>query len=76
MTFPEALNERRLVLSLDNQGNVLDTASSSSSLFGFKPSLLVGRNLSECVDLLSGLPVTGGAHGLDMEHVLTALVHK
>lgn len=45
-------------------------------MFGFSPALLVGRNLSHCLDVFTGLPATGGARGVDMEHVLTELVHK
>jgi hypothetical protein len=71
-----ALNSRRLSLSIDSCGNILEVGDSPASVFGFAPSLLLGRNIAECVDIFRGLPERDGPQGLDIEHLLTALVHK
>jgi hypothetical protein len=75
-TIAAALNSRRLSLSIDSCGNILDVGDSPAAVFGFQPSLLLGRNISECVDIFRGLPQREGAQGLDIEHLLTTLVHK
>jgi hypothetical protein len=76
VSFKEALIDRRVSLRIDAHGDILSVSDTPAQLFGFKPQLLVGRNLSNCLDIFTGLPNTGGAQGLDMEHVLTELVHK
>jgi hypothetical protein len=75
-TIAAALNSRRLSLSIDSCGNILEVGDSPLGVFGFQPSLLLGRNISECVDIFRGLPERDGAQGLDIEHLLTTLVHK
>lgn len=74
--FKDALCHRRLSLRVDAHGSIESVSNTPAHLFGFKPAALVGRNLNECLDIFSGLPETGGAQGLDMESVITELVHK
>lgn len=76
VTFNTALLDRRVSLKIDAHGDILEVGNSPAQLFGFNPQLLAGRNLSHCLDIFTGLPTTGGAQGLDMEHVLVELVHK
>lgn len=76
VTFPVALNDRRVSLHIDARGVVLDISNTPQSTFGFKPSILVGRNLHDIIDVFHNLPVIGGADGMDMEHVVNAMVHK
>jgi hypothetical protein len=71
-----AVSLRRLSLKLDTAGNVLSASDAPGSLFGFPPSRLVGRNVREFLDCFAGLPVRGGPQGLDVEHVLEAMVHR
>ncbi|WIA37851.1 hypothetical protein OEZ86_014704 [Tetradesmus obliquus] len=75
-TFPAALDSRRLSLTINSAGTILEVGDSPAAVFGFAPGLLLGRNVSECVDVFRGLPQTDGPQGLDMEHVLAVLVHK
>lgn len=63
-------------MRISPQGNVLEISNASPRVFNFRPELLVGRNLSECLDVFRGLPKTGGPQGLDMEHVLARLIQK
>lgn len=51
-TIPKGLDERRLRLTVDASGTVIEVGNSPSTLFGFKPSVLTGRNLADCVDVL------------------------
>lgn len=76
VTFTTALDDRRVSLRIDAHGDILEVSNSPAQLFGFNPHLLIGRNLSNCLDIFRGLPTTGGSQGLDMEHVLIELVHK
>ncbi|WIA17635.1 hypothetical protein OEZ85_014441 [Tetradesmus obliquus] len=75
-TFPAALDSRRLSLTIDSAGTILEVGDSPAAVFGFAPGLLLGRNVSECVDVFRGLPQRDGPQGLDVEHVLAVLVHK
>jgi hypothetical protein len=76
MVFKDALNDRRVTLRIDAHGTIEAVSDTPAHIFGFQPTKLIGRNLSECLDIFNGLPTTGGPQGLDMEHVLTELVHK
>jgi hypothetical protein len=52
--YPQALDERRLVVEVDTRGVVQAVISTTTpaSLFGFEPSQLTGRNLGDVVDVL------------------------
>ncbi len=54
----------------------MEVSPSPAHLFGFRPSMLEGRNLRECLDVFHQLPISNGPRGLDVEHVLAALVSK
>lgn len=75
-TFPDALRDRRLSLHIDNRGNITSVSDSPALVFGFRPTSLVGRNLSHVVDVFEGLPETGGVDGMDMQQLLMAFVHR
>ncbi|GLC67718.1 hypothetical protein PLESTF_000598200 [Pleodorina starrii] len=51
-TLAEGLDERRLRITIDTSGTVTDVGQSPTALFGFKPTALLGRSLSDCVDVL------------------------
>lgn len=75
-TFPDALRDRRVSLHIDNRGNITSVSDSPALVFGFRPTSLVGRNLSHVVDVFEGLPETGGVDGMDMQQLLMAFVHR
>lgn len=62
-------------MRVDAHGNIESVSDTPAHVFGFRPQVLLGRNLNEVLDVLEGLPSSGDAQGLDMEHVMTELVH-
>ncbi len=48
----QSLDERRLSLILDKNGNVTSASGSPASLFGFEPGGLLSQHLSRVVDVL------------------------
>jgi hypothetical protein len=63
-------------LRIDAHGDIQAVSNAPPQLFGFNPKLLLARNLSHCLDIFAGLPAIKGQQGLDMEHVISELVHK
>lgn len=49
------MDERRLKLTLDGQGNVVDVGSSPEALFGFDPRLLLGQSVVMFLDVFKAL---------------------
>lgn len=74
--FKDALVNRRVSMRVDAHGTIESVSDTPAHIFGFKPDKMIGRNMSEVLDIFEGLPCTGGKQGLDMEHVMTELVHK
>ncbi|GFH27264.1 PAS domain-containing protein, partial [Haematococcus lacustris] len=58
----QVLDERRLSLVLNSKGLVLQAGDSTSSLFGFEPTALVGAHLAYVVDVLR--PSAGDGTGI------------
>ncbi|KAJ9530074.1 hypothetical protein QJQ45_023353, partial [Haematococcus lacustris] len=61
-TEQQVLDERRLSLVLNSKGLVLQAGDSTSSLFGFEPTALVGAHLAYVVDVLR--PSAGDGTGI------------
>jgi hypothetical protein len=76
ISFPVALEDRRITVSIDPQGNVLEVSNSPKVVFGFRPSRLLGRNLNNVINIFEELPVSGGKDRMDMEHVLLVMLQK
>lgn len=55
----QALDERSLRLTLDEQGTIIAVGNSVTALFGFNAHMLVGQNVSACVLALQGQGESG-----------------
>lgn len=55
LTNEEVQAAKRLTLLVDNKGAIVSASSPPATLFGFKADHLVGRNLSELLDVLHEL---------------------
>ena len=51
MPLSQALDERRLSLKLDQKGIITHVGGSSKGLFGFDPQVMVGKSISNFVDV-------------------------
>eukprot|EP00775_Hariotina_reticulata_P007071 gene7071-7284_t len=76
ITYPQAMLHRRMSLTVNKGGTVLEAQDSPATLFGFSPQAVVGKNISHILDILVGLPEADGPNGRDMASVLSAMVHR
>lgn len=74
--FVNALHSRRLSVKLDSKGTILEASDTPQFVFGFKPAVMVGRNLGHCLDIFTGVPESGDEQGVDMQHLLAVMVAK
>ncbi len=63
---------------MDIEGTIQTASDSPSRVLGFKPDLLIGRNLNEVLDVFQDLPIRAGPAGssLDVMNVLEALIDR
>ena len=67
----QALDERRLKLTLDGQGTVIGVGGSTAELFGFDPKLLLGLSVSAFTDAFN---INAGAGA--KAHLINAMMVK
>lgn len=54
----QALDERSLLLLVDDAGTITSVGDSPASLFGFSPAVLVGQSIASCI---TSLEANGGS---------------
>jgi hypothetical protein len=59
-TADSALDDRRLVLRLSEDGYIVEVSASPASLFGFEPGQVLGKTIASCVDIFHLLEEDGG----------------
>ncbi|KXZ48850.1 hypothetical protein GPECTOR_25g435 [Gonium pectorale] len=74
LTPDQALNDKRLVLTTDFNGRVLEVSPPNSTLFDFPAASLLGACLSDCVDLFDEWRQRSGDDEVQM--LLLALLDK
>lgn len=55
LTWDEALALKRLSVTVDDAGTILNAVAGSTSLFGFRPAMLVGRSVAQLLDVFEPL---------------------